>query len=160
MGVNRGKQFEDQVRVGFERVPETSVLRLFDPQGGQVGISNICDFVVYHYPHQFFIECKSCHGNTLSIHTNNPKKKYGAISNTQWEGLLKESYVTGIIAGVVVWFIDHDETLFLPIQVLQSMRDEGKKSVNIHTVDRTKCYMIPGKKRRVLFDYDFTDFVG
>lgn len=160
MSVNRGKQFEDQVRIGFERVPETSVLRLFDPQGGQVGVSNICDFVVYHYPHQFLIECKSCHGNTLSIHTNNPKKKYGAISNTQWEGLLNASYITGIIAGVVVWFIDHDETLFLPIQVLQSMRDDGQKSVNIRTVDRTKCYMIPGEKRRVLFDYDFTDFAG
>ena len=160
MGVNRGKQFEDQVRAGFERVPDTSVLRLIDPQGGQAGVGNICDFVVYHYPHQWFVECKSCYGNTLSIHTNNPKNKYGAISNTQWEGLLKQSVVTGVIAGVMVWFIDHDETMFIPIQVLKELRDGGAKSVNIRKIDRALCCMIPGEKRRVLFDYDFTGILG
>lgn len=157
--VNRGKQFEEAICAGFKAVPETSVLRLYDPQGGQAGVSNICDFVVYHYPHQLFIECKSCYGNTLSIHTNNPKNKYGAISNTQWEGMLEVSTVPGVIAGVMAWFIDHDETLFIPIQVLQELRESGAKSVNINKVDRTQCYMVPGKKKRVLFEYDFTNFL-
>lgn len=160
MGINRGKQFEEQVRTGLEVIPNTSVVRLIDPQGGQSGVSNICDFIVYHYPHQYFIECKSCHGNTLSIHTNNPKNKYGAISNTQWQGLLQMSSITGVVAGVIVWFIDHDITVFIPIQVLQNMRDLGAKSVNINKVDLTLCYQISGKKRRVLFDYDFTKFLG
>lgn len=157
--VNRGKQFEDQIRAGLEKVPDTSVLRLIDPQGGQAGVSNICDFVAFHYPHQWFIECKSCYGNTLSIHTNNPKNKYGAISNTQWEGLLKMSPITGVVAGVIVWFIDHDETLFIPIQVLQDLRNSGAKSININKIDRSLCCRIPAEKKRVLFDYDFTNIL-
>lgn len=161
MSVNRGKQFEEQVRLGLEAVPDTNVVRLIDPQAGFAGVSNVCDFIAYRFPRQFMIECKSCYKNTLSIHTNNPKNKYGAISNTQWEGLLEASKKKGVVAGVLIWYIDHDETIFVPIRILQQLRDEGEKSVNIK--DKTKLlgsWIIPGKKRRVLFDYDFTSFLG
>ena len=160
MGINRGKQFEDQVEKGLRCVTDTAVLRLIDPQGGFAGVYNVCDFIAYHYPHQFYLECKSCYGNTLSIHTNNPKNRYGAISNGQWEGLYEASLTVGVVAGVLIWFIDHDETLFVPIQVLQEMRDRGEKSVNINKVDKSLCCIIPGTKRRVLFDYDFSGFLG
>lgn len=160
VGINRGKQFENQVEAGLRRVPDTSVTRLIDPQAGFAGVYNVCDFIAYHYPHQFFLECKSCYGNTLSIHTNNPKNRYGAISNGQWDGLSEAALTVGTVSGVLAWFIDHDETLFIPIQVLQEMRDAGCKSVNIKTVDRSRCCIIPGIKRRVLFDYDFSGFLG
>ena len=159
MAVNRGKQFEDQVRAGLLKVPSTLVIRMIDPQGGQAGVSNMCDFVVYNEPHQWILECKSCYGNTLSIHTNNPKNKYGAISNAQWEGMLKAIRVPGVVAGVLVWFIDHDKTLFIPIDVLEGLRCGGAKSVNINKIDLDVCTVIPGTKRRVLFDYDFSDFL-
>lgn len=161
MSVNRGKQFEEQIKKAFEKIPDTSVVRLIDPQGGQAGICNICDFVMYHSPTQFFIECKSCHGNTMSIHTNNPKNKYGMITNTQWEGLLKQCLVTGVVAGVIVWFIDHDVTAFIPIDELEYWRNRGMKSVNIKDVIEKNIYItiIPGVKKRVLFDYDVSKFV-
>jgi hypothetical protein len=157
--VNRGKQFEEQVRTALENVPDTSVDRLIDPQNGFAGVRNICDFIAYHYPHQFYVECKSCYGNTLSIHTNNPKNKYGAITNNQWEGLLEKSKTKGVIAGYVIWFIDHDITVFLSAQYLEFIRNEGKKSVNIKDLDDS-WYIVPGNKKRVLFDYDFSKLLG
>ena len=46
MGVNRGKQFEDKIKEGFERVKNTSVIRLYDVMTGYEGICNPCDFIV------------------------------------------------------------------------------------------------------------------
>lgn len=159
---NRGKQFEEQIEKAFLSVPETSCVRLIDPQGGQSGVANICDYICFHYPHEYFVECKSFYGNRLCIHTNNPKNKYGAISNTQWEGMLKQSKIPGVIAGVYAWYIDYDLTLFIPIQTLQRVYEEGYKSVNIKNLEilNNEYYIIPGTKRRVLFDYDLNGFIG
>lgn len=157
MAQNRGKDFEDKIRDAFEAVPDTSVVRLPDPVMGYLGYRNICDFIVYHYPYQYFIECKSVHGNTLSIHSNDPKKKYGLITNNQWEGMLKEGCKKGVIAGVICWWIDRDVTKFIPIQTLQMLRSNGYKSVkyNLISVPTTDIY---GKKKRIFFDYDMEDF--
>ena len=157
--VDRGKQFEEQVRIALESVSDTSVDRLIDPQAGFAGVRNICDFIAYHWPNQFYIECKSCYGNTLSIHTNNPKNKYGAITNNQWEGLLEKSKISGVYAGYVIWFIDHDVTVFIPAKVLEVMRNEGKKSVNINELKDADWYVVPGTKKRILFDYDFSELL-
>jgi recombination protein U len=149
--INRGKQFEEQVRHGCEAVENTSVVRLIDPQNGYAGVRNICDFIVFHYPLQFFLECKSCYGNTLP---------FSNITKNQWDGLLRMSDIRGVRAGIIVWFIDHNETVFIPISVLQEMRDNGQKSVNVNTLDMSKCAVIPGTRRMILFDYDFNKFLG
>lgn len=158
MGVNRGKDFEDCIREACEAVPDTSVTRLIDPQAGYAGVRNICDFIVYKYPTQFFLECKSCHGNTLSIHSNNPKKMYGEITNTQWEGLLEKSEVRGVVAGVLIWFIDHDKTVFVPIQRLKQYRQDGYKSVNITKMWDDDWCALDGRKKRIYFEYDMEKF--
>jgi hypothetical protein len=163
--VNRGKDFEAQVQAGFARLYGVSIDRLPDPMAGYAGVKNICDFIVFKQPKQYYIECKSCYGNTMSIHSNNPKKMYGNITNNQWDGLLEKSKIPGVKAGILVWFIDHDVTYWIDIQVLQRHRDKGHKSISYFAdwVDCTpetydKWTIITGTKRRVLFDYDFTDF--
>lgn len=163
--VNRGKDFEGQVEAGFASIEDVSIDRLPDPMAGYAGVRNICDYIVYKYPNQYYIECKSCYGNTMSIHTNNPKNKYGNITNNQWEGLLEKSKIPGVRAGILVWFIDHDETYWIDIRLLQKHRDAGNKSIS-HWCDwvdlsaycKDKWTIIQGKKRRILFDYDFTEF--
>ena len=163
--VNRGKDFEGQVYDGFASIPGVSIDRLPDPMAGFAGVRNICDFLVYHQPTLYYVECKSCYGNTMSIHSNDPKRKYGNITNNQWEGLLEKSQIPGVRAGVLFWFIDHDVTFWIDIRLLQRWKDAGNKSVPYYPawVDCTKetdeqwTYIV-GKKRRVLFDYDFTDF--
>lgn len=164
MAVNRGKQLEGQIREALEKYPtKVSVDRLADPMAGYAGIRNICDFVVYEMPFQYYFECKSVSGNTLSIHSNNPKRRYGAITNDQWEGLYEKSKITGVYAGVIVWFTDHDLTVYVPIQQLVWLRDNGGKSLNVNRLDELQHFVIPAKKKRVLFDYDMKkllDYLG
>lgn len=160
MAVNRGKQFENVIRESFLAVTNTSVYRLHDDMSGFYGASNVSDFIIYHYPYQYFIECKAVHGNTLSINSNDPKRKYGNISNTQWEGMLELSKVNGVKAGVICWFVDHDITVFIPIQALQEWREQGHKSVRFDDGLNTdlECYSIACEKKRVFFEYDMKKF--
>lgn len=158
--VNRGKDFEGQVYDGFAKIDGVSIDRLPDPMAGYAGVKNICDFIVYKQPTQYYIECKSCYGNTLSINSNDPKKKYGAITNNQWEGLLEKSKIPGVRAGVFVWFIDHDVTFWYDIRLLQECKDYGMKSISWANTccHNDMCKIIEGQKRRILFDYDFIPF--
>ena len=158
MAENRGKSFESRIREASESVEDVELIRLYDPVGGLAGIDNICDFIIYKYPYEYLVECKSCHGNTLSIFSNDPKKKYGAISNKQWEGLLEASPKKGVVAGVMMWFIDHDITVFIPIKELARLRNKGDKSVNIRTMNFKEYIIIEGRKKRVFFDYDLREF--
>lgn len=153
MAINRGKKFEEVVRQCFERVPNTSVIRLPDPTNGYLGIRNISDFIVYNYPNQYFIECKSVHGNTLP---------FSNITDNQWNGMLEESKKKGVIAGVICWWVDKDVTLFIPIQVLQFMRNMDKKSIRYDDIYNYEGYPdiieIKGQKKRVFFEYDMANF--
>ena len=151
MSVNRGKQFEQQVKKALEKLPDTSVDRLIDPTAGFAGVGNISDFIVYNEPAQIYVECKAYHGNTLN---------FKAIRPNQWKGLQEKSDIKGVHAGVLVWFIDHDITCYVPIKNLVQLVSGGKKSIHYTdiTENNVKHYKIPAKKMRVLFDYDFTNF--
>lgn len=157
--VNRGKQFEDVVRKAFEKVPNVSIDRLHDQTNGFKGSQNICDFIVYKEPYEYYFECKSVHGNTLPFRN---------ITDTQWDGLLEKSKIEGVTAGIICWWIDKDVTRFIPIEVLQKMREDGKKSIHYswdhyfwgdYTVNYV-MYPLKGKKKRVFFDYDMEDFLN
>lgn len=151
MTVNRGKQFEQVIRDAFEQVPNTSIVRLPDPTSGYLGVRNISDFVVYHYPYQYFIECKSVHGNTLP---------FGNLTYNQWYGLLEMSQIKGVVAGVICWWVDKDVTKFIPIQLIQKMQDSGCKSIRYDIIwgSGYSTVDIKGKKKRVFFDYDMMEF--
>lgn len=157
MAVNRGKQFEQLFRDGFSKLPNVSIDRLRDPVGGQLGIRNICDFIVYQQPNQFYFECKAIHGNTLNFKTH--------ISDYQWQGLTEKAKISGVVAGVVVWFIDHEITFFISINELNKELSKGKKSVNIkdiydeYDINTTQIIMVTGKKKRLFFDYNFRSFL-
>lgn len=146
---NRGKDFESEIRSCLETLPNVSFDRLPDPMAGYSGIRNICDFSMYNYPHMFFLECKSLYGNTLNYSS--------AITSNQWEGLYEKSKIKGCIAGVCVWFIDHDLTVFVDIKDLQEHRLKGAKSLNISNItseeDKVNHFIIDGVKKKVMFKY-------
>ena len=164
VAVNRGKQFEDVIRESFEKVHGVSIDRLHDQTTHYKGSTNICDFIVYREPYEYYFECKSVHGNTLSIYSNDPKRKYGSISNAQWEGLLEKSQIDGVTAGVICWWIDKDKTVFIPIQTLELMKTVGMKSVRYDAIDDcdgdTDMIEIKGKKKRIFFEYDAEEFLN
>lgn len=174
MATSRGKSFEGVVKEAFEKCKDVSVDRIPDQMNGFSGGSNICDFIVYRYPNQFYIECKSVHGNTISIYSNpKPDKNgvlhgyHGNISDTQWDGLVEKSRILGCCAGVLVWWVDKDVTKFIPIDVLETLYYEGHKSIRYDFEDeiqynnkRFAITEIRGKKKRVYFDYDMEEFLN
>lgn len=150
MAENRGKKFENVIRESFMKVPNTSVVRLPDPVMGYLGYRNICDFIVYKYPYQYFIECKSVHGNTLPLKN---------ITDNQWKGLAEMSKIYGVRAGVICWYIDKDETVYYPIIYLLYLKSTGAKSCHCGIWDESLgCFKLQGKKKRVFFDYSMQQF--
>ena len=62
MGVNRGKQFEEQVFKGFKRIGDCDITRLPDQMSGYKGSTNVSDFIVFNSGNLIYIECKSLYG--------------------------------------------------------------------------------------------------
>lgn len=152
MGQNRGKQFEDIVKQGFEQVPNTVVFRLHDQMTGYMGSKNPCDFIVYHNKHLYAIECKSVHGNRFPF-TN--------ITDYQLQQLRKIAETEGCCAGILCWWVDKDITKFIPIGAITEYMVRGKKSLRFDdTVSINEYYeiVVSGHKKRVFFDYDFNKF--
>ena len=146
--VNRGKDFEQEIRNSLESLPDVSFDRLPDPMAGYSGIKNICDFSMFHSPDMFYLECKCLYGNTLNYKS--------AITADQWRGMTEKSKIKRCVSGVCVWFIDYDLTVFVPIQALNEHRENGAKSLNISDItsnDSIKHFIIDGVKKRVLFSY-------
>ena len=149
MSVNRGKQFEDIIREQFKKLKNVVTIRLYDVTTGYINQNNICDLIVYDEGTLNLMECKAVHGNTLNFKSH--------IKQNQWDGLLEESYKSGVNAGILVWFIDHDVTLWLDIQYLQDLKESGYKSFNVK--DRMSVYELAGVKKKVFFEYDLRKFL-
>lgn len=154
---NHGKEFEDQIRKGLQAVEDSWVERLPDQVSRFKGSNNPSDFIFYKYPRMFYLECKSTEEDTLSFE-----------KITQWQDLLERARVNGIVAGVMVWFINRDETYFIDIRLLECMRQEGYKSIpwDCHWVIDKRIEgwtdywtTIRGVKKRVYFDYDMNLFM-
>lgn len=154
MAINRGKQFEDVIKKAFQQVPGVSIDRLHDQMTGyKVTSANICDFIVYKKPYEYYIECKSVHGNTLP---------FSNITDRQWNGMLEKSKIPGVFAGVICWWVDKDTTKFIPIQVLEGLKDCGYKSLRYDNyVLNTELPIVDiiGKKKRVFYEYDMATFL-
>ena len=147
--VNRGKDFEAEIEECLSQLPEVSFDRIPDQMTGLKGSSrNICDFVMFHAPDAFYLECKAHYGNTLNYKSD--------IRDYQWEGLERKSKINRCIAGVCVWFIDYDITAFVNIKDLVAHRDSGAKSLNIKDITSDggiPHILIDGLKKRVMFKY-------
>jgi len=158
MAINRGKQFEDEFKKAFKEIPNIAFERLYDPVGGYSGIKSRCDFILYKYPRQYYFELKSIHKNLFPL-TN--------ISDRQIKGLLEVSEVTGVSAGVVLWFCDHDRTIYISIEDIEEWKKtSGKKSINIKDIETEAIRFIEleSKRKIALCTYfngaDFLDRIG
>lgn len=136
--------------------------RLYDVTTGYKNQNNICDLIVYKEGTLNYFECKAIHGNTLNFKSH--------IRENQWQGLLDKSYIGGVNAGIICWFIDKNATLFIPIETLENMRKQGKKSFNANETGTVwynengvkwgvDYFYIEGKKKRIFFEYDLEKFL-
>lgn len=147
MAVNRGKSFEAKFKEDWERTVSKCIDRLYDSVSGYKSVTNISDFIAYKQPNIFYLECKSHKENTFPF------------SNlSQYDKLLAKVGIPGVRTGVIIWFIDHDIIIYVPIKTVKQMKENGLKSVNIRTIDRDgyKYYEIPTTKKRVFLDGDYS----
>ena len=144
MSPNYGKEFESIIKKSIEQLGDTSIIRLHDQTTGFIGSSNICDFIAYRYPYEYLFECKSIHGNTFP---------YSNISDVQLKGMTEMSNINGVFPAVICWWVDHDVTKILPIQIINDEIKAGHKSIRY---DSELGTIVPGKKKRVFFEYDFS----
>lgn len=146
--VNRGKDFEKAIKTCFENLPGVSFDRLPDPMAGYSGVRNICDFSMFSSPDMFYLECKCLYGNTLNYSA--------AITKNQWEGMYEKSKIFRCVAGVCVWFIDYDLTVFVNIRDLWKHKESGAKSLNITDItgdNSVPHFIINGVRKKVMFKY-------
>lgn len=147
--MSKGKQFESKFAEDIRKRFKTGTLiRLPDQISGyKYSSANICDFLLYNYPNFYFIECKSHLGNTFPL-----------ANLTQYDKLKEKVGIPGVRAGVILWMIDHDVVVYLPISTVTKMKDDGRKSFNVKMLEE-KTYNIkvmPSVKKRVFLDTDYS----
>lgn len=147
MANNLGKKFEAQFKNDFLKIPNSTIDRIYDPGFGMKGISNICDFIAYVYPNIYYFECKSKIGNTFPL--DNLK---------QYDKLIQKKNIKGVIVGVILWFIEHDKILFIPIETFEKLKKDEKKSFNIKMVgdNNYPSIEIPSIKKRMFMESDYS----
>lgn len=147
--MSRGKQFEERVKQDWiASMPNSSIDRLYDSVSGYYGISNISDFIAYKKPYIFYLEVKTIHGNTFPLR-----------NLTQFDKLIGKVGIDGVRAGVIIWFYEHEnKIIYVPISTIDKMKEDGKKSVNIRTIDKDgyRYIQIPSKKLRVFYESDYS----
>lgn len=148
MAKNKGKQFEAKLKEDFlKSFPLGTIDRLYDSMTGYRTVSNISDFIAYNYPHIFYLEAKTHNGNTFPL-----------VNLTQYEKLVSKVGIKGVRAGVVIWFVDHDRVVYIPISTITKMKKDGHKSVNITKLkdQNYRYFEIPSIKKRVFMDSDYS----
>ena len=148
MADNRGKDFEARFLKDFSSIPSADVTRIYDTTNQFHGIKNISDFVCYLYPNMFYMEVKSCKGNTFNF-----------AQLTQYDDLVKKLYKRGVRAGVTIWFIDFQKVVYVPIVTIKKMKENGLKSVNLKNIlsGKDKYYFIdvPSEPMRVFLKSNY-----
>lgn len=150
--MSRGKKFEERFKKDWiDSVKESFIYRLNDQMSGYMGSSNICDFICYNYPNIFIIDCKSIQGNTLPF-----------SDLRQYDKMLEYKNIKGLYVGFIVWFVDHDRVLWIPIQTMEKIKGEGLKSFNIRKMVDPADYFfleIPSYKMRTFMKSDYNALI-
>ena len=145
MAVNRGKQFEQKFKEDFLKLPNSTIDRLYDTMSGYKAISQVSDFIAYRYPNIFYVECKSHKGASIPIN-----------NITQYDSLLSKVGIMGVRCGVVLWLYEKDVVLYIPIQTVKQLKDDGEKSIGLRHLDNYRIINVPSVKKRVFMDSDYS----
>jgi hypothetical protein len=145
LAANYGKEFEIKFKEDFLKLKGSTVDRLYDTMNGYKSISQVSDFIGYVYPNIFYIECKSHRGASIPM---------GNI--TQYEKLKKKIGIPGVRAGVILWLVDKDLVMYVPMSTVKLLKENGEKSIGVRHLDDYNIKVIPSIKKRVFMDSDYS----
>ncbi len=146
-----GKKWEAKFASTYaKQFPDTLIYRVPDQQGGYAGEggSNPCDFVCYPESCVLMVECKAHKGVSISfndIRQYEPQLKY------------KGKYKT--FPGVLVWFYEKDTIIWVSIEEMEKMVNDGEKSIGLRMMKENypkkyRIINIPAEKLRVFMEAD------
>jgi len=142
---SKGKPFEEAFKEACVKLqPSVSVDRLYDPQGRLKNVRNICDFIVFKYPNQYYFELKDYALSRIN---------FKVISEDQLTGLLKKSQLEHVVAGVIFNFRLHESAYFVNIQRIYELMLDGHKSISVQEAAEIG-FLLPGGKKITRFRYD------
>lgn len=145
MAKNYGKEFEQKFKEDFLKLENSTIDRLYDVVTGYKSIRQISDFIGYLPYNIFYLECKSHRGASIPM---------GNI--TQYDKLKEKIGIPGVRAGVVLWLIDKDKVMYIPMSTVKQMKEDGEKSIGVRHLGSYNIIEIPSVKKRVFMDSDYS----
>ena len=145
MAKNYGKEFEIKFKEDFLKLENSTIDRLYDVTTGYKSITQVADYIGYVYPNLFYCECKSHKGASIPI---------GNI--TQYDKLKGKIGIPGVRAGVILWLIEKDKVLYIPMSTVKQLKEQGEKSIGIRHLGLYNIKEIPSIKKRVFMDSDYS----
>lgn len=129
IGSEIGKQAEKKIKEWLDRPQDGySFDRLVDQMSGWYGSCNICDFICFKSPNQYYIESKA---------TWNSRFDFSMISYNQLSGLLDKSKIAHCYGVIIVLFATHKRAFMLDIREVHSLINNGTKSLNIDKLNKS-----------------------
>jgi hypothetical protein len=145
MAKNYGKEFEQKFKEDFLKLEDSTIDRLYDTMNGYKSIKQVSDFIGYVFPYIYYIECKSHRGASIPMQ-----------NITQYDKLKEKIGRKGVRAGVILWLIDKDKVMYIPMATVKQLKEQGEKSIGIRHLEDYNIIEIPSVKKRVFMDSDYT----
>lgn len=146
-----GKKAEAKIKEWLDRPDEGySFDRIPDQMTGFYGSKNICDFICFKQPNEYYIESKA---------TWKDRFDFSMISSYQEEGLLKKSKINSCYGWVFVLFASQQRVFKFDINDIVALKEKGTKSLNITKIDNweipyKEIQTVPNRRKELL------DYVG
>ena len=146
-----GKKWEAKFKEDWKKTfPNTFIYRLPDQMSGYKQTSNNpCDFICFANRKLYLVECKEHKGASIP---------FTAIP--QYERLLSFKGFDQVYPGVLIWLSERDIIIWCPIEAMEQMVKDGKKSLGLKTLEE-KLYniiQVPAIKKRTFMEADFSIF--
>lgn len=144
---NYGKDFEEHFKSDFIKTfPKEFILRLKDNTSRYKSSSkNPCDFLAHVKDKIFMVETKCHYKNTFPF-----------SDLKQYDELVEYKNLKNTIRVVIIWFIDHDLVIGVPIPEITKMMKDGLKSVHYQTCRKYNIVEFNSTKKRVFLDVDYS----
>ena len=145
-----GKEAEKKIWQWLDRPKQgQSFDRFYDQMTGFYEVSrNICDFVYYKYPYQYYIESKATYSDRFD---------FSMITDTQKSGLLEKSTIPGVYGIVIVLFASYKRAFVIDINCIAYLESKNKHSLNIKKLNKwdvpyVEIQTVPNSRKKLL-DY-------
>lgn len=102
------------------------------------GSKNICDFICYKYPNEYYIESKSTYEDRFD---------FSMISDNQLNGVSDKGKIEGVYGLLIVLFASHQRAFVFHMNDIREALGNNIKSLNIKKIQN---WLIPYKEIRTI----------